>query len=208
MFTIPSFDDLKSQLSLYFSEINLTAVVYSYLPKEFISVWHVNSNNKKIILPFDSIHSHLDYSLDFLLEWGDGSLVERVTFHSLSMQKQLPNHIYPNSGDYIIRMYGNISNFSFNQSSHSRQQLMEIRQWGGIRLSDRGHQFHGCVNMNITALDAPRLGTLINTYLYIIVLFIHLSLTHTHTYVYYMLTCILVCMYVCMYACTRPSHQS
>ena len=140
---------------------------------KFLSTWRVSSSHPSITLPLAS-----DGEYDFQVSWGDGTESRITRFN----QPEATHH-YPTPGDYLVCITGLICGFAFgsNISYDSKEsdigniaktqlsgdtalvqrphpccsQIIDISQWGGLRLSSRGHQFYGCDHLRISAKDSP-----------------------------------------------------
>jgi surface protein len=126
-------------------------------PKPFISVWNTNntsvgsSNNLRITLPLIA-----SGTFNFTVDWGDGSQSTVTAWNS-------PNktHTYISQGIYTLTISGTLNGFSFNGSG-DKLKILEITQWGMLRLGDFGYQFFGASNLTITATDVLNLEGITN----------------------------------------------
>ena len=150
-----SITQVQEALDPYFTELKLADIVYAYIGNPFISTWniHQDDEDRSIILPLLP-----DGTYNFLVFWGDGTSSRIKSAH----QPEVKHH-YSCPGDYTIQLSGVIQGFSFNipntKYKHhiSCQQIIEISQWGCVRLGTCGSQFRGCRFLDITALDTPDL---------------------------------------------------
>ena len=116
----------------------------------FISTWTANTN-ETIILPylFDGTYSGI-------IDWGDG--VQSI--NSISNN----THTYTNAGIYTITITGTIIGFRFH-SQPNTSNIIEIKQWGNIILSNNtnyysGYYFNECNNLVLTGVtDTPDLSS-------------------------------------------------
>ena len=115
-------------------------------PKPFISVWNTSisgtSNNDQITLPLTSQGSY-----DFTVNWGDGS---NDTITQWNQSEVI--HTYSSSGKYEVEITGDIEGWRFDFSG-DRRKILEIKQWGSLKLGNQGNYFYGASNLQITATD-------------------------------------------------------
>ena len=100
--------------------------------------------------------------------WGDGSSA-RILSHDQAEVK----HTYTRKGNYVVHMNGTVHGFAFvehkddigNVHPHPCcAQLIDISQWGCVRLANKGKQFFGCGNFNASAQDVLDLTGVTNMY--------------------------------------------
>ena len=87
-------------------------------------------------------------------EWGDGHR-DRVTVYTQA------THRYKSQGEYTITIRGIIVGWRFGEidsrvdrSGGCRNNLLNIAQWGCLRLGNKGACFAGCKNFRCNAKDA------------------------------------------------------
>ena len=87
-------------------------------------------------------------------EWGDGHR-DRVTVYTQA------THRYKSQGEYTITIRGIIVGWRFGEidshvdrSGGCRNNLLNIAQWGCLRLGNKGAYFAGCKNFRCNAKDA------------------------------------------------------
>ena len=85
---------------------------------------------------------------DFDVDWGD-SVIETYTGTPGNI-----THTYPSAGTYQIKINRIFPRIFFNNTG-DRQKLLTIDQWGNIPWTSFNNAFHGCLNMNMVATDAP-----------------------------------------------------
>ena len=143
-------NSLLQLLSSYFNELKLSDIVFEYLANPFISTWIITRQMPSISLPLEG-----DGGLyDFIVEWGDGTPAQHIT----SSDQPECIHTYAETGRYTIHLNGTIiDGFSFRTNQTSCKQIVDISQWGCVGLGSKGSQFRNCINLNITAVDAPNL---------------------------------------------------
>jgi len=115
----------------------------------FVSTWSA-STNQTITLPYLS-----DGTYSGVIDWGDGS----QSTNSYSNRQ----HTYTNAGIYTIKITGTIIGFRF-LSLPNASNILEIKQWGNIILSNNtnsfsDYYFDGCTNLVLTGVtDTPNLS--------------------------------------------------
>ncbi len=92
---------------------------------------------------------------DFYVDWGDDTH-EQITHYDNA------SHIYLSSGIYKVRITGTIK--GWQASDTPEYQLIDICQWGCLKLGNKGSYFQGCQKLQITATDAPDLSETTNLY--------------------------------------------
>ena len=160
VFRIVSRKYLVQALSPYFPELQLGGLVHEYLDTSFVSTWQVGGRYKStLFLPLES-----DGKYDFTVVWGDGK-----HDHITSFDQAETSHEYTHAGRYTIQLNGLVEGFSFNFEKDGfvykrpcREQILDISQWGCLGLSNQGHQFEGCINLNQSAQDVPNLTSVTN----------------------------------------------
>jgi surface protein len=115
----------------------------------FISVWDTSrnsigsSNVNQVKLPLASNGNY-----GFTVYWGDGKSDSISSYSDTAA-----THTYSTSGEYSLIITGTLKGFSFDNSG-DRLKLIEIKQWGCLKLGDNGAYFSGCENLTISASDA------------------------------------------------------
>ena len=150
---------MKHHLSPYFNELKLADLVSAYLGNPFISTWQVGTNYgdkskthaMDITLPLDA-----DGTYDFVVEWGDGS-----SAHILSHDQADVKHTYARAGEYTVQLNGIVNGFAFGAHENDddddghpcSEQIIDISQWGCVRLANKGSQFNRCTYLKVSAKD-------------------------------------------------------
>lgn len=124
-------------------------------PNSFNSTWktdnlsQTSSAANQITLPLS-----ISGSYNFMVYWGDN------TSSSISSAFQSDiTHSYATAGTYNVTMSGYIKGFGF-ANGRDRRKIIDISQWGGIKLSSRGSQFYGCDALTLNNIsDIPNLYT-------------------------------------------------
>ena len=129
-------------------KVSLTVLQPFESDKEFVSVWRTKAN-EKITLPLveNGIYN-------FKVFWGDGesSIVAAYDLESAS-------HTYSDSGDYTVKIWGQIEGFNFYKTDASAKSILDITDWGELKLGNDEAYFRGCSNLQITADNAPDLSS-------------------------------------------------
>ena len=120
----------------------------------FISYWCTmsispgSSNSNQIKLPLVPTGIY-----NFIIDWGDGFSNTITSYNQPEV-----THTYQISGwpYFTLRISGVIDGWSFNDNG-DKFKILEISQWGPLKLGNSGSYFYGCVNLVISAIDAPDL---------------------------------------------------
>lgn len=121
--------------------------------RAFISTWDTtltsegSSGSNQIRLPIFEAGNY-----NFVVDWGDG-IQDVIT--SGDQEEKL--HTYAYEGVYTITITGQIEGWAFD-SSGDRLKIVEVGQWGDLRLGDFGSYFNGTENLKITATDKLNLA--------------------------------------------------
>ncbi len=94
---------------------------------------------------------------NFVVDWGDGT-TDTIT----SWNQAEVTHTYSSGGVYAVNITGIIDGWSFYATGDDEtdcDKLLEVSEWGPLKLSNGGRQFYDCDNLNITATDAPDLSS-------------------------------------------------
>jgi surface protein len=126
----------------------------------FVTRWnmHISAPSRgsvSLSLPLES-----DGSYDFVVEWGDG-FSERITSSTQA------RHTYATAGVYDVRITGTLVGWQINSNGPNPWNLVDVMQWGTMRLGNNGGYFSGASNMVISAVDTPDLtGTTSMKYMF------------------------------------------
>ena len=97
---------------------------------------------------------------DFVVDWGDGR-TKRITRHNQAGIK----HTYAARGEYEVTITGICEGFGFNYVFNRRMdigdraKLLDVSQWGSVKLHNEGSQFAHCINLlSFSAPDTPDLS--------------------------------------------------
>ncbi|MCY3411539.1 MAG: DUF285 domain-containing protein [Candidatus Heimdallarchaeota archaeon] len=140
---------------LHTASVNLTGID----PMAFVSLWDTtytdydSSDTNEIFLPITSTGTY-----NFTVDWGDNttSTITDANFTAAS-------HEYAVEGEYLLIINGTIDGFCFADGG-DKYKIMEIAQWGSLKLGNDGSYFHNCANLIITATDAPDLSETTNLF--------------------------------------------
>ena len=114
--------------------------------KPFVTVWDTeltsigSSNNNQIKLPLVSSGEY-----EFIIDWGDGTS-ELITNWNDGI------HTYDNPGKYLVAIRGLITGWSFNNTG-DKLKVLNIFNWGNLKLTNDGGYFYGCSNLTIFVED-------------------------------------------------------
>jgi surface protein len=122
-------------------------------PKPFISTWKTDnlsataSAANQITLPLA-----LTGSYNFMVYWGDNT----SSSISSALQPEV-THSYATAGTYNVTMSGYIKGFQFS-NGRDRRKIINISQWGGLKLSSAVGAFFGCDALTLNNVtDTPNL---------------------------------------------------
>ena len=109
-----------------------------------------SSNNDQFTIPTFGTATY-----DYTVDWGDGS----------DDTGQLGNitHTYAAAGEYEIKISGTFPRIYFN-STGDEKKLLEIVNWGNNPWTSMDRAFWDCINMDITATDAPDFSNVTSFY--------------------------------------------
>ncbi|RZA26499.1 MAG: BspA family leucine-rich repeat surface protein [Proteobacteria bacterium] len=120
--------------------------------KIFISSWKTNnagvSNSQSIRLPIEASGEY-----DFEADWGDGT----IDYISSGTAPEAV-HSYSSAGTYTVQLRGLVKGFSFRHGGDGLK-ILQVSQWGDLRLGVFPGGFYGSNNLTVTATDIPNLST-------------------------------------------------
>jgi surface protein len=103
-----------------------------------------SSNTAQIRLPLETGGAY-----NFAVEWGDGTS-ETITSSTQGL------HTYATAGVYNVTITGTLVGWRFIDGG-DRLKLLDVMQWGTMRLGNNGGYFYGASNMVMSAVDTPDL---------------------------------------------------
>ena len=110
----------------------------------FITSWRTTTSNESITIPTKSGNT---YNYD--ISTSDGQ-----TFTGVNGDQTIT---FASAGDYDISISGAFPRIFFNNTG-DKLKIIDIKQWGNIAWNNFTQAFEGCVNMQLTATDAPDLS--------------------------------------------------
>lgn len=116
--------------------------------KTFISTWDTTKSGRDAHVISLPLVRNGNY--DFKVHWGDGNKDIITEWNS-----EAATHQYEQEGVYTVEITGTIIGWAFG--NHNALNIVEISQWGDLKLGDTKGQFFGCRNLKITAADIPDL---------------------------------------------------
>ena len=124
-------------------------------PGDFISTWDTAthgyysdglSKDDQIRLPLEASGTY-----DFTVDWGDGTSSTITAWNQPET-----THTYTTPGQYTLTISGALRGWRFNDTGDEHK-ILNISQWGNIKLGNNGDYFSGCERLTATATDAPDL---------------------------------------------------
>ena len=116
----------------------------------------LSSPSASIILP---LYEPVVNTNDFIVHWGDGTSEHHDDASTLNSVISLITHTYSTPGVYtIIFEIKNAGGFIYNQNQpqlRDRLKLIEIKQWGKMKITSTVEDFFTCINLDVTASDTP-----------------------------------------------------
>lgn len=121
--------------------------------RAFITTWKTTnsgiSDNKTISIKTDN-----NYSYDFSIDWGDGTLEKNQTTNV--------RHTYATKGTYTISIKGEFPRLVHGKNTDAAK-LLTIEQWGDIKWYSMQNSFWHCRNLTSNAQDIPDLRLVTST---------------------------------------------
>jgi len=149
-------NELLSLLNTYMDEKYLSYLIADFIGSGFFTTeWNIPKANFKLQLPIDT-----DFIIEnnFIIDWGDNTTSVQITDNNIFETI----HTYKNSGRYTITIKGDITGFSFKKFEEMRPYIMNIIEWGQIKLADGGKQFYNCKELECSATDVLNTSNLSN----------------------------------------------
>ena len=117
----------------------------------FISTWDTTGSDETVTIPFAS-----SGSINFTIDWGDGSAKDTVTAYDDDLGEGAIDHVYGTADTYTIKLAGTIKGLRFNNGG-DKAKIKTITQWGTLDISTT-YAFYGCSALTISAADAPTIS--------------------------------------------------
>lgn len=114
-------------------------------PSAFVFTWKTDMDKQTL-----HIGANTDYSYDFNIDWGDGTIEEIIAIAPEAFE-----HTYEMAGTYTVSIAGEFPSFSFDEDYSF---VMSIEQWGNVVWKDLSFAFALCTNMHYNASDVPDLS--------------------------------------------------
>jgi len=132
--------------------------------RPFIFVWKVNGSGSFGI----PVQKELKNEYKFNLKWYrvDNPKIygEKLDMHARFSDRNDGRHQVavdglPGAGEYVIEITGAFPAIRFGNSNNTiANEIIEIKQWGDIEWRTMNKAFYGCINLRMTAEDAPDLS--------------------------------------------------
>jgi len=132
----------------------------------FVTRWNTDVTGDNVDTKRNQIKLPLSANgiYDFVVDWGDGK-TKRITRHDQAGIK----HTYAAPGEYEIAITGICEGFGFDYDFDSSAsigdcaKLLDVIQWGSVKLHNEGSQFARCTNLSgFSAPDTPDLSSVTN----------------------------------------------
>ena len=148
---------------IYSKYIYLPTPIVPVIPHTlFVSVWNTSkisagsSNSNQIKLPLESSGTY-----NFNVNWGDDSSNTITSWNQAEV-----THTYSSEGEYKLKINGTIVGFRFN-SGGDKLKILEISNWGPLRVGNNTRYFLGASNLRFTGTDTLNLtGTTDLTFMF------------------------------------------
>ncbi|NAS30461.1 BspA family leucine-rich repeat surface protein [Flavobacteriaceae bacterium R38] len=125
-------------------------------PVPFITRWNLTAGDLTVQLPIYNRNTTYNFTVD----WGDGIIGEVTSFDDPDA-----THTYDAEGIKTIIITGVLEGFNFNLNSNSSRQIIDVAQWGDMRLGNFDGHFSSCTNLTgFTASDTPILKEVTNMF--------------------------------------------
>lgn len=144
----------SSKRIIFFIAVTLSAVGMAKAQAPFITTWKTDnpgtSNSTSIYLKLGAGSFNYDVDWDNDGVYDEFGLTGEVT------------HDFGVAGIYTIRIKGDFPYIRFEHGG-DKEKLLDIVQWGDIAWESMLEAFDGCINMTISATDAPDLSQVTST---------------------------------------------
>ncbi len=113
----------------------------------FSSKWNTSadgtSSNNQIKLPLKQSGTY-----SFEVKWGDGN-IDLIN----SWDQEEITHTYATAGEYYVNISGLIDGFGFGNGGSDSKKILEISQWGNLKIGNEGATFYDSEFLNVIAVD-------------------------------------------------------
>ena len=121
-----------------------------YSTDSFITKWTVPTDNTQITFPLYFSSGTLS------IDWGDGTVESNLG--------EAPTHTYVTAGTYTVTILaGHIDRIRFGDARSSAPYIVDVMQWGTNAWASTENAFTDCINLDVTASDAPNLSNATRT---------------------------------------------
>jgi hypothetical protein len=108
-----------------------------------------STNNNQFKLPLESGGTY-----GFFIDWGDNKRDYISAYNQVET-----THTYDNIGTYLIKIWGKLIGFRFNNTG-DRLKILTIPSWGNLELGNSNGYFYGCANLDVSATDVLKNPTM------------------------------------------------
>ena len=125
-------------------------------PAAFVTEWTVGAGDTIKLWSYDA--SHIGFTMDYDVDWGDGSSDSNVTTEDKT-------HTYAGAGTYQVVITNQFGALNMQRASATEQgYLTNMVQWGtGNVWSAIFRMFYQCSSMQYTATDSPNISNLVES---------------------------------------------
>ena len=134
-------------------KLKLGLIYYNYAQGDgldgtsFITTWRTTTTNETITIPTNGSGYNYDISTS------DGQ-----TFTGVTGSQTIT---FATAGDYDVSISGDFPRIYFDDGLEGAK-IVDIKQWGNIAWTSFLKSFWGCINLQISAIDAPDLSNVTN----------------------------------------------
>lgn len=113
--------------------------------QSFRTRWRVTDNRLRIPITINNA----------VVDWGDGNTEK--------LNSSNPMHTYIDNGDYDVIISGDYREFGYYKTFSIIGEILDIKEWGGIRLHNNGYQFYRCsLLIDFSATDTLDISNITN----------------------------------------------
>ena len=125
----------------------------------FITTWETNNANETITIPTFAGETY-NYEVDWNYNESNGFNSGGTYIET----DELTSNQYATPGTYKIAIRGDFPRIYFNNGAVSRNNIIEINQWGNNPWASMDSAFAGCTNLEVKAPDTPDLSNAVSLY--------------------------------------------